>query len=295
MADFILSCCSTTDLTPAQYRDNDLHYISFHFQLDGKEYLDNYGVSMPMKTFFDAMAAGARTATSQVSTGEFVAYFRSFLQDGKDILHLSLSSGLSGCYHSACAARELLLEEFPERTICVIDSLCGSGGAAILMLEAAKRRDRGDSLGEIAAWIEEKKLYVHHWLFTPELIYFVRGGRVSPAAGWLGTLLRLCPLVEANSEGRLVPREKIRGKQRAIQAIVGKMRTLAQDGEDYDGPCHVSHADNLKDAQTVAALLEESFPKLRGKIFINTVGTTLGSHCGPGMVAIFFYGKRRTI
>lgn len=179
MADFILSCCSTTDLTPAQYRDNDLHYISFHFQLDGKEYLDNYGVSMPMKTFFDAMAAGARTATSQVSTGEFVAYFRSFLQDGKDILHLSLSSGLSGCYHSACAARELLLEEFPERTICVIDSLCGSGGAAILMLEAAKRRDRGDSLGEIAAWIEEKKLYVHHWLFTPELIYFVRGGRVS--------------------------------------------------------------------------------------------------------------------
>ena len=194
---YMLSCDSTTDLTLAQYAALDLHYVSLHFLLDGKEYPDDYGQSLPMKTFFDAMAAGATTGTSQVTTGEFELYFRQFLEQGSDILHVSLSSGLSGCYHSACAARDMLLEEFPERKIIVVDSLCGSGGAAILMLEAARQRDAGRTMEETAAWIEARRLHVHHWLFTPELAYFVRGGRVSAAAGWIGTLLRLCPVIEA--------------------------------------------------------------------------------------------------
>lgn len=179
---YMLSCDSTTDLTLAQYAALDLHYVSLHFLLDGKEYPDDYGQSLPMKTFFDAMAAGATTGTSQVTTGEFELYFRQFLEQGSDILHVSLSSGLSGCYHSACAARDMLLEEFPERKIIVVDSLCGSGGAAILMLEAARQRDAGRTMEETAAWIEARRLHVHHWLFTPELAYFVRGGRVSAAA-----------------------------------------------------------------------------------------------------------------
>ena len=166
---YMLSCDSTTDLTLAQYAALNLHYVSLHFLLDGKEYPDDYGQSLPMKTFFDAMAAGATTGTSQVTTGEFELYFRQFLEQGSDILHVSLSSGLSGCYHSACAARDMLLEEFPERTIIVVDSLCGSGGAAILMLEAARQRDAGRTMEETAAWIEARRLHVHHWLFTPEL------------------------------------------------------------------------------------------------------------------------------
>ena len=169
---YMLSCDSTTDLTLAQYAALDLHYVSLHFLLDGKEYPDDYGQSLPMKTFFDAMAAGATTGTSQVTTGEFELYFRQFLEQGSDILHVSLSSGLSGCYHSACAARDMLLEEFPERKIIVVDSLCGSGGAAILMLEAARQRDAGRTMEETAAWIEARRLHVHHWLFTPELAYF---------------------------------------------------------------------------------------------------------------------------
>ena len=239
------------------------------------------------------MAAGATTGTSQVTTGEFELYFRQFLEQGSDILHVSLSSGLSGCYHSACAARDMLLEEFPERKIIVVDSLCGSGGAAILMLEAARQRDAGRTMEETAAWIEARRLHVHHWLFTPELAYFVRGGRVSAAAGWIGTLLRLCPVIEANCEGKLIPREKIRGKQRALRVLVEKMVSYAEGGMAYDGPCHISHADNLADAEQLAGMIEEKFPQLRGKIVINTVGTTLGSHCGPGMVALFFYGTER--
>ena len=165
---YMLSCDSTTDLTLAQYAALNLHYVSLHFLLDGKEYPDDYGQSLPMKTFFDAMAAGATTGTSQVTTGEFELYFRQFLEQGSDILHVSLSSGLSGCYHSACAARDMLLEEFPERKIIVVDSLCGSGGAAILMLEAARQRDAGRTMEETAAWIEARRLHVHHWLFTPD-------------------------------------------------------------------------------------------------------------------------------
>lgn len=290
---YMLSCDSTTDLTLAQYAALDLHYVSLHFLLDGKEYPDDYGQSLPMKTFFDAMAAGATTGTSQVTTGEFELYFRQFLEQGSDILHVSLSSGLSGCYHSACAARDMLLEEFPERKIIVVDSLCGSGGAAILMLEAARQRDAGRTMEETAAWIEARRLHVHHWLFTPELAYFVRGGRVSAAAGWIGTLLRLCPVIEANCEGKLNPREKIRGKQRALRVLVEKMVSYAEGGMAYDGPCHISHADNLADAEQLAGMIEEKFPQLRGRIVINTVGTTLGSHCGPGMVALFFYGTER--
>ena len=121
-----------------------------------------------MKTFFDAMAAGATTGTSQVTTGEFELYFRQFLEQGSDILHVSLSSGLSGCYHSACAARDMLLEEFPERKIIVVDSLCGSGGAAILMLERRVSAMRAGPWRRPPPWIEARRLHVHHWLFTPE-------------------------------------------------------------------------------------------------------------------------------
>ena len=161
------------------------------------------------------------------------------------------------------------------------------------MLEAACQRDAGRTMEETAAWIEARRLHVHHWLFTPELAYFVRGGRVSAAAGWIGTLLRLCPVIEANCEGKLIPREKIRGKQRAMRVLVEKMVSYAEGGMAYDGPCHISHADNLADAEQLAGMIEEKFPQLRGRIVINTVGTTLGSHCGPGMVALFFYGTER--
>lgn len=294
MNDYIISCCSTTDLTPEEFQARDIHYISFHFLLDGKEYIDDLGKTMPLSEFYDAMAKGAETKTSQVSIGEFMDYFRGFLDAGKDILHVSFSSGMSGCYQSACTARDLLLSDYPERTICVIDSLSGSGGAALLVKGAADRRDAGESLEQVQQWIETQKLGVHHWLFTPDLSFFVRGGRVSAAAGWIGTLLKLCPLVGANSEGKLIPREKIRGKLRAIQALVEKMKAFAHGGTEYGERCQISHANNPEDARRVAQALETVFPKLRGKISIEAIGTTLGSHCGPGTVALFFFGAPRT-
>lgn len=293
MNEYILSCCSTTDLTPAQFQKRDIHYICFHFTLDGKEYLDDF-TSVPLTEFYNEMARGARTTTSQVSVGEFLPYFRGFLQEGKDILHISLSSGLSGSYGSACIARDMLSAEFPERKIYIVDSLCGGGGTAILMQDLADMRDAGADIETALQWVEANKLQMHHCFFTPDLSYLVRGGRISAAAGWIGTLLNLCPLIEANAEGKLVPAKKIRGKRRAIEAIADKMITHAYGGEKYSERCHICHANNPEDANAVAALIERYFPKLCGKIDINAIGTTLGSHCGPGTVALFFFGTPRT-
>ena len=286
---YMLSCDSTTDLTLAQYAALNLHYVSLHFLLDGKEYPDDYGQSLPMKTFFDAMAAGATTGTSQVTTGEFELYFRQFLEQGSDILHVSLSSGLSGCYHSACAARDMLLEEFPERKIIVVDSLCGSGGAAILMLEAARQRDAGRTLEETAAWIEARRLHVHHWLFTPELAYFVRGGRVSAAAALFGTMLSIKPVLHVDDTGHLVPVSKTRGRKASLLALVDRMAESAIDPAGQT--IFISHGDCEADAEFVADEVRRRFGVQ--DIYINYVGPVIGNHSGPGTLALFFLGSRR--
>ena len=286
---YMLSCDSTTDLTLAQYAALDLHYVSLHFLLDGKEYPDDYGQSLPMKTFFDAMAAGATTGTSQVTTGEFELYFRQFLEQGSDILHVSLSSGLSGCYHSACAARDMLLEEFPERKIIVVDSLCGSGGAAILMLEAARQRDAGRTMEETAAWIEARRLHVHHWLFTPELAYFVRGGRVSAAAALFGTMLSIKPVLHVDDTGHLVPVSKTRGRKASLLALVDRMAESAIDPAGQT--IFISHGDCEADAEFVADEVRRRFGVQ--DIHINYVGPVIGNHSGPGTLALFFLGSRR--
>ena len=286
---YMLSCDSTTDLTLAQYAALDLHYVSLHFLLDGKEYPDDYGQSLPMKTFFDAMAAGATTGTSQVTTGEFELYFRQFLEQGSDILHVSLSSGLSGCYHSACAARDMLLEEFPERKIIVVDSLCGSGGAAILMLEAARQRDAGRTLEETAAWIEARRLHVHHWLFTPELAYFVRGGRVSAAAALFGTMLSIKPVMHTSDEGKLVPVSKVRGRKASLKALIDKIAELGI--EPSEQVMFICHADCEVEARAVAEELKARYGVK--EVYINYIGPVIGSHTGPNTMGLFFVGTER--
>lgn len=278
-----------------QYAALDLHYVSLHFLLDGKEYPDDYGQSLPMKTFFDAMAAGATTGTSAGhDPGNSSCISGSFWSRGATSCMFRSRLACRAAIIPPAAARDMLLEEFPERKIIVVDSLCGSGGAAILMLEAARQRDAGRTMEETAAWIEARRLHVHHWLFTPELAYFVRGGPGQRCGGLDRHAPASVPCDRGKLRGQADPAgENSRGKQRALRVLVEKMVSYAEGGMAYDGPCHISHADNLADAEQLAGMIEEKFPQLRGRIVINTVGTTLGSHCGPGMVALFFYGTER--
>ena len=284
---------TSANLPAAYIQKYSLRVIPLTYFVDGAEAHQDPAVDFDGKAYYDAMRSGTPVSTAMINLAAFLEPLHAALAAGDDVIYIGMSGGISGTAHAAAMAVQELQEEFPERKIIVVDSLCGSGGAAILMLEAARQRDAGRTMEETAAWIEARRLHVHHWLFTPELAYFVRGGRVSAAAGWIGTLLRLCPVIEANCEGKLIPREKIRGKQRALRVLVEKMVSYAEGGMAYDGPCHISHADNLADAEQLAGMIEEKFPQLRGKIVINTVGTTLGSHCGPGMVALFFYGTER--
>jgi len=229
MQPYILSCCSTADLSKDYFEQREIHYVCFHFTIDGEEYADDLGQSMPFEEFYGKIAAGAMPTTSLVNTAQFIEFFEPFLKEGKDILHLSFSSGLSGTYAAALLAQEELKERYPDRTLVIVDSLGASSGYGLMVDTLADMRDNGVSLQDAAAWIEEHKLNLHHWFFSTDLTHYKRGGRIS---------------------------------------------------------CH-------EDAETVAALVESTFPKLNGKVLINSVGTVVGSHTGPGTVALFFWGDSR--
>lgn len=293
MENYVISCCSTADLSKEHFDAIDVKYICFHFELDGKQYEDNLGVSIPFDKFYSRMANGADTKTSQVNAEEFEEYFRSFLEQGLDILHVSLSSGISGVINSANIAKETLQEEFPDRKIYVVDSLAASSGYGLLMDKLSELRAQGKTIDEVRDFVEEHKLNLNHWFFTSDLTFFIKGGRVTKTAGFIGSVLNICPLLNVDYEGKLIPRYKIRTKKKVIQAIVDRMEECAEDGLDYSGKCYISQSACYDDARAVADLIEAKFLKLNGKVEINHIGTTIGSHTGPGTVALFFWGKKR--
>lgn len=293
MQNYVLSCCSTADLSHEHFVSRDIHYICFHYTIDGVEHPDDLGRSMSFPDFYAAMTAGAETKTSQVSAGEYLSYFEPFLKEGKDVLHLTLSSGISGSYMSACKAAEMLGEKYPERKIRVMDSLAASSGYGLLMDKLADLRDAGMSFEELADWVEEHRLNVHHWFFSSDLTFYIKGGRISKTAGAIGGLLGICPLMNVDNLGRLIPREKVRPKKRVIKRIAEMMREHAENGLEYADKCYMSHAACFEDARAVADLVEEAFPNLKGNVLINNIGTTIGSHTGPGTVALFFWGDKR--
>lgn len=293
MNDYIISCCSTADLSEEHFKSRDIHYICFHYELDGKQYPDDLGKSMKLADFYQAMVDGAETKTSQVNAEEYENYFRGFLEQGKDILHVTLSSGISGSINSAMVAKQTLAEEFPDRKIYVVDSLGASSGYGLLMDRVADMRDSGMSLDDLAKWTEDNRLHLHHWFFSTDLTFYIKGGRVSKTAGFVGSVLNICPLLNMDNLGRLIPRYKIRTKKKVIKTIVDKMEEHAQDGLNYSGKCYISQSACYEDAKEVAKLVEKRFPKLNGKVEINDIGTTIGSHTGPGTVALFFWGDER--
>lgn len=293
MEKFILSCCSTADLTKEHFIQRNIHYICFHFELDGKQYPDDLGESIPFPDFYKAMQQGADTKTSQVNVTEFEEYFEPFLKQGKDVLHVTLSSGISGTYNSANIAKDSLLEKYPDRKIYILDSLTASSGFGLLVDKLADMRDEGKDIDEVYHWAMENRLKLQTWFFSTDLTFYVKGGRVSKTSGFVGNLLNICPLLNMDSQGKLIPRQKIRTKRKVIQAIVEQMEQFAENGFDYDGKCYISHSACIEDAKAVAALIEERFPNLNGKVEINDIGTTIGSHTGPGTVALFFWGAVR--
>ena len=295
MKPYVLSCCSTADLSREHFESRNIEYVCFHYALDGKEYEDDLGQSMPFEEFYALMAKGADTRTSQVNISEYVAHFSRFMEQGKDVVHVCLSSGISGSINSARNAALIVNERYADNKVYIVDSLGASSGFGLLMDAAADRRDEGLGAEELAAWLEENKLRLHHWIFSTDLTSYVKGGRISKAAGVFGGILEICPLLNMDNLGRLIPRAKVRTKKKVIREIVERMAEHAQGGESYNGKCYISQSACMEDARAVANLVEARFPNLNGKVEINYVGTTIGAHTGPGTVALFFWGDERGV
>lgn len=293
MSDYVLSCESTADYPRSFFDERHIAWVPFHYNLDGASYPDDLYASITPGEFFDKIKAGAQPTTSQVGVGEYVELWEPFLKEGRDILHLALSSGISGTYNSACVAAEQLRAAYPDRRVCVVDSLAASAGFGLLMEYLADLRDDGMSYEDACAWAEEHKLNVNHWFFVSNLDSLKRGGRVSATSAMLANALKICPVLNVDYEGKLIPRQKIRTVKKAIAELAHMMEVHAEGGTAYTGKCVLSHSNCRKEAEAVAAAIEEKFPQLKGKTEINDIGTVIGSHTGPGTVALFFMGDKR--
>ncbi len=291
--DYIISCCSTCDLSAPHLSKIGVHCLPFHYTLDGVEHPDDLGATMSYDDFYAAMANGASTSTSQVSVGVYVDFFTELLSTGKDVLHLAFSSGLSGSYNSAVQAAGVVLEKFPDRKLYVVDSLAASSGYGLFVDKLAELRASGMDITALRDWAESNKLRLHHWFFSTDLTFYVRGGRVSKIEGVIGGMLSICPLLHVSRDGKLVPVYKLRGKKRAIDKCVQMMIEHADGGSAYSDKCYISNAACYNDAEAVKSMVEGSFPHINGGVLINSIGTTIGSHTGPGTTALFFWGDER--
>lgn len=290
---YIISCCSTADITKEHLDARDIKVIFFHCYLDGNHYLDDLGQTIPYPEFYQKLRDGAEPKTSQINSEEFIELWEPDIKAGKDVLHISLSSGISGVYNSARIAAEEMNEKYPDRKVIVIDSINASAGYGLMMDKAADLRDEGKSIDEAAKWLEDNKNKLNAWFFSTDLTFFIKGGRVSKTAGFFGGMLNICPLLNIDFEGKLIPREKVRTKKRVIKALADKFTEFAENGNNYSDKVYISHSDCFDDARAVADLIEERCPSLKEKISITYVGNNIGSHTGPGTVALFFWGKER--
>ncbi len=292
MSTYQLTCCSTADLDLETFEKLDLKYVPFTFHLDGKDYFDDYGNSMPIKAFYDAMRSGSSPTTSQVSVGRYLDFWRPFLENGQSVLHLTLSSGISGSYNSALLAAQDINAEFKDVKVVVIDSLCASSGYGLLMSELAQKRDEGLSFEEICDYAKDLRLKIQHWFFPSELTYLVRGGRVSKTSGFIGGALHICPLMNVDYKGHLIPRQKIRGKKKVMAAQIEMMKAHALNGTDYNGRVYICNSDCLEDAEYLKKAVFDNFPKVKS-VEIFSIGTVIGAHTGPGTLGLFFVGDQR--
>ena len=290
---YVLTCCSTADLPKEHFEKRNIPYTCFHFMMDGTEYPDDLGQTIAFDDFYKRIENGAKPTTSQVSPEQFTEFFESFLKEGKDVLHVTLSGGISGTYNSAVTAANGLAEKYPDRKIYVVDSLAASSGYGLLMDMAAARRDEGMDIDGLHAWIENNRLKIHHWFFSTDLTSYYRGGRITKTSLLFGTLFHICPLLNVSNEGKLIPRNKYPGKKKVMSEIVKRMIEHADGGREYNGKCFMCQSACYDDARRVADLVEAAFPNLAAPVMINSIGTVIGSHTGPGTVALFFVGDER--
>ena len=287
MRDYVITVNSTVDLPKEWLEERQVPVIPLHYTIDGQTYRDMTGLTA--KEFFAKLREGKMSVTSQVNPEEAREALEPFLKEGKDILHLGFSSGLSGTYNSMRIAGEELKEEYPEATIIVIDTLCACLGEGLLLYKALQQKEAGKTIHETAKWVEENKLHICHNVTVDDLYHLHRGGRISKATAVVGTMVKIKPIIHMDNEGKLQVIGKERGRKKSLNRIVDMSVEQARGWEN--DMVMITHGDCLEDAQYVASLVRE---KMRVEhVLINNIGTVIGSHTGPGVVAVFCMGNER--
>ena len=289
MEKYKITTDNTADLPYTYYKEHDMEYMYLTYQLEGVTYGKEN--ELDCKEFYSKMRNGSMPTTSQVNAEEAKEILRPILEDGYDILHLAFSSGLSGSYNSVRLAAEELREEFPDRKIIVVDSRCASLGEGLFVDKAVTLKEEGKSLEENAAWLEKYKINFCHVFTVDDLFHLHRGGRVSKVAAVVGTMINLKPLLHVDNEGHLVPVSKVRGRKKSLAGLVNMMEERVGSWKDKNTKIFISHGDCQEDAEYVAKLVKEKFGY--DTFLINTIGATIGTHSGPGTVALFFMGDYR--
>ena len=291
MQNYILMTDSDSDLPYALKVEYDIPVVYMPYTLDGKEYFDDLGQMLDHKSFFDRMRAGAHPTTSALNETVYEEYFEPILAQGKDILFLAFSSQLSMTINAIRAARDTLLEKYPERKFVLVDTLSISGPQTLLVLKAHEMYRAGESIEAVAKWVEDNKLRAQAFFTVDDLKYLQRGGRVSATAAALGTLLDLKPILTETREGKLAAAQKVRGRKKALGFMVDKAVESITD--PTESIVLVLHADAKEDANKVAIMLHDRIPNVT--VRIENVGPVIGAHAGPGTVAVCFIGAERTM
>lgn len=289
---FLIMTDSTADLPDAYLESEHIPILKLYYEIDGHTYGGNTGEEMDVADFYAKMRSGLMTKTSQVNPEEAKEVLSRYIADGyKEILYLAFSSGLSGTYNSVWTAAKDLEQEHSDVHIEVIDTLCASLGEGLIVYKAAKLRSEGKSMNETAQWVRDHVLNLVHMFTVDDLNFLYRGGRVSKGAAVLGTIAGIKPVLHVDNEGHLIPVAKVRGRKKSLIKLVDYMEQKMGSYKDQNDIVFISHGDCLEDAQFVAEEVKRRFGI--ESFMYNYVGSTIGSHSGPGTIALFFLGDER--
>lgn len=290
MKDYVIITDSCSDMPAEMAKELDVTVIPMKFSLGGRTYTnysDNH--ELAVHDFYDMLRAGEQSKTSQLSPSDFHEYFTPFLEQGKNILYIAFSSGLSGTYQNSLIAAKELEEEFPERRIECFDSLCACIGECALVWYAARWKKEGYSLEEVLGWLDANRLHLCHWFTVDDLGHLKRGGRVSAATALAGTMLKIKPILHVDDEGHLVNVGKVRGRKASLDAIINKIGETGIDIEKQT--VFVSHGDSPEEAKYVADEIKKRYHV--HDVIVADIGPVIGAHSGPGTMAVYYLGTER--
>lgn len=289
MREYVITTDNNADLPEEYYKEHNVGCMYFSYTMDGVLYKqDSY---MPEGEFYGKMRAGSMPTTAQVNPEEARLLFEPYLKEGKDILHIAFSSGLSGTYNSCRIAVEELREEYPDRIITIIDSLAASLGQGLLVYLAQKMKEDGADMQTVAEWAENHRKNIVHLFTVDDLNHLYRGGRVSKTTAVLGGMLNIKPILHVDDEGKLIPIGKVRGRKKSILELASLMDEKLGSCKDTCDTIFISHGDCLEDAEFLAEKIKERY-QIKTEI-VNYVGSVIGAHSGPGTLALFFVGDVR--